>query len=156
MPPGTATVFFKTTEKNSRIPVDLVNDGFGVNQIIYLLSKILRVDVDTLLVEEPEIHLHPTIIRKFVRVLHTLVHDEGKQILLTTHSEQLLISLLALVSEGTARPDDLRFYLTTKDRRTTVFKKQSIKSNGQVEGGLSSFVEAELDDLMRFLGGKPK
>src|SRR5437016_4385037 len=33
--PGTATAFFQTTEKKSRIPVLLVNDGFGVNQVTY-------------------------------------------------------------------------------------------------------------------------
>src|SRR6266566_10101317 len=72
-PPGTATVFFQTAEqKGARIPGLLVNDGFGVNQVVYMLAKIHRAEVETVLIEEPEIHLHPTGIRKFVRVLTRL------------------------------------------------------------------------------------
>src|SRR5712692_2450646 len=57
-PPGTATTFLQTTEQTgARIPGLLVNDGFGVNQVVYMLAKIHRADVETILIEEPEIHL---------------------------------------------------------------------------------------------------
>src|SRR2546430_11630457 len=60
-PPGTATTFLQTTEQTgARVPGLLVNDGFGVNQVVYMLAKIHRPDVETVLIEEPEIHLHPT------------------------------------------------------------------------------------------------
>jgi hypothetical protein len=100
VPPGTATVFFQTTEKKSRTPGLLVNDGFGVNQVIYLLAKLLRSDVRTLLVEEPEVHLHPTAVRNFARQLCAIVREEKKQLILTTHSELFVSSLLATVAEG--------------------------------------------------------
>lgn len=46
--PGTATVFLQTTEqRGARIPGLLVNDGFGVNQVVYMLAKIHRPDVET-------------------------------------------------------------------------------------------------------------
>ncbi len=32
-PPGTSTVYFQTTDKKSKTPTYIVNDGFGVNQI---------------------------------------------------------------------------------------------------------------------------
>jgi hypothetical protein len=49
--PGTATVFFQTTEqRGARIPGLLVNDGFGVNQVVYMLAKIHRSDVETVLI----------------------------------------------------------------------------------------------------------
>ncbi len=70
-----------------------MNDGFGVNQVVYMLAKIHRQDVETVLIEEPEIHLHPTIIRKFARVLARIATEENKQLLFTTHSEQFLLSI---------------------------------------------------------------
>jgi energy-coupling factor transporter ATP-binding protein EcfA2 len=152
MPPGTATVFFQTTEKKSRTPGLLVNDGFGVNQVIYLLAKLLRSDVRTLLVEEPEVHLHPTAVRNFARQLCAIVREEKKQLILTTHSELFVSSLLATVAEGKLSPEEIHCYLCLKERRNTVFKPQKVQKNGQIEGGLTTFVEAELEDLQKLFG----
>jgi len=148
-PPGTATAFFQTTDKKSRTPVFLVNEGFGINQVIYLLAKMHRVDTRMLFIEEPEVHLHPTVIRKFARALCTFVKEEGKQLVLTTHSEQFLVSLLTAVSEGLIGADDFHCYLASKERRRTTFHQQKVQKNGQVEGGLASFIEAEIEDLKK-------
>jgi predicted ATPase len=154
MLPGTATAYLQTMTRKSRIPVYLVNDGFGVNQVIYILAKILRVDVNTLLIEEPEVHLHPTIIRNFSRTLCSLVKEENKQVILTTHSELFLAALLTAVSDDIISPSDIKCYLTMKEKRTTSFTEQAVHENGQVEGGLSSFIEAEYEDIKKFLGTK--
>lgn len=153
-PPGTATAFFQSTDKESKIPVLLVNEGFGVNQVIYLLAKMLRIDVRTILIEEPEVHLHPTIVRNFAKSLCTFAKEEEKQIILVTHSEQFLVSLLTAMSDGVISPDDMRCYLSTKDKKTTTFNEQKVHKDGQIEGGLESFIEAEVEDLKRFLGVK--
>jgi energy-coupling factor transporter ATP-binding protein EcfA2 len=152
VPPGTATVFFQTTEKKSRTPGLLVNDGFGVNQVIYLLAKLLRSDVRTLLIEEPEVHLHPTAVRNFARQLCTIVREEKKQIILTTHSELFISSLLAAVAESELSPEEIHCYLCLKEKRKTAFKAQKVQKNGQIEGGLTTFIEAELEDLQKLLG----
>ncbi len=58
------------------------------------------------------------------------------------------------MAEGLIEPDDLCCYLTTKEKRATVCKGQKADRAGQIEGGLTSFVEAELEDLRKFLGIK--
>lgn len=151
IPPGTATAFLQTTDKKARVTNNLINDGFGVNQVIYLLAKMYRPEVHTVLIEEPEVHLHPTVVRRFVRALCTFAREEDKQILLTTHSEQFLSSLLTAVSEGAAGPSDIGCFLTLKEKRATTFNPQKINETGQIEGGLSSFIEAEIEDLKKFL-----
>ena len=153
-PSGTATAFLQTTEKRAKTPVYLVNDGFGVNQVVYMLAKTLRPEVDTVLIEEPEVHLHPTIIHKFARVVCSLVRDERKQLVFTTHSEQFLIALLACVSEGILSPADLRCYHATRTGKTSQFDRQEVMSNGQIEGGLTAFIEAEMGTLQTFLSPK--
>ena len=150
--PGTSTVFFQTTDKKSRVPVYLVNDGFGVNQVIYLLAKMHRPEVHTILIEEPEVHLHPTALRKFARALCDFARDEQKQIIFTTHSDMFLSSILTVVSEGNLKADEIKCYLVTKEKKTTLFKEQKVQENGQIEGGLSSFAEAEYEDLKKLLG----
>ena len=149
---GTATTFLQTTEqKGARIPGLLVNDGFGVNQVVYMLAKIHRQDVKTILIEEPEIHLHPTVIRKFARVLAHLATEEAKQLIFTTHSEQFLLSLLACVKENLLRSDDVRCYYVSREKKRTTFAHEVVSDEGQISGGLSSFVEGELQDVKTFL-----
>lgn len=150
-PPGTATTYFLTTEKKGRTPTYLVNDGFGVNQVIYMLAKIHRPEVESVLIEEPEVHLHPTVIRKFARVACRLAKEESKQLIFTTHSEQLLISLLACVAEGILAADDLCCYHVEREGRKSVFERQAVSSDGRIEGGLAAFMTAELEDLKKFL-----
>ena len=152
-PPGTATTFLQMTEvTGARVPGLLVNDGFGVNQVVYMLAKIHRPESETILIEEPEIHLHPTVIREFARVLSQLVNDEGKQLAFTTHSEQFLLSLLACVKEGRLKSDQLRCYHVARERKHTTFTHEPVFSTGQIKGGLSSFMEGELRDVKSFLG----
>jgi hypothetical protein len=151
-PPGTATTFLQTTEvKGARVPGLLVNDGFGVNQVVYMLAKIHRPEVESVLIEEPEIHLHPSVIRKFARVLARLATEEEKQLAFTTHSEQFLLSILACVKERILRPDQVRCYHVSREKRQTIFTHEPVSEDGQISGGLSSFMEGELQDIRSFL-----
>jgi predicted ATPase len=146
--------FLKTTDKQTRTPVDLVNDGFGVNQLVYMLAKIHRSEIRTVLIEEPEIHLHPTVIRNLVRVLVSIAKDEGKQFLIVTHSESFVSSLLTAIVEKIISPEDIKLYLAEKRGKETILKEQRANEKGQVEGGLESFVSAEIEDLKVFFGIK--
>ena len=146
--PGTATTFLQTTElSGARVPGDLVNDGFGVNQVVYLLAKLHRPEVRTVLIEEPEVHLHPTVIRKLARSLCSLAREEDKQLVMTTHSEQFLLALLTCVKEGLVSAEDLVCYDVRREKKRTAFRPRHISGDGQMEGGLSSFLDGELEDL---------
>ncbi len=152
LPPGTATTYLKTTEQSgAKVPGDLVNDGFGVNQVVYMLAKIHRPETETILIEEPEVHLHPTVIRKFARVIANLAVDEGRQLVFTTHSAQFLLSLLSCVKEGILQPDQLCCYHVDRNRKKSVFTREPVSKDGQISGGLASFTEGELEDIKTFL-----
>lgn len=150
---GSPTFFMSSVDKKSEMSASLVNDGFGVNQIVYLLATVLDTNTEIVCIEEPEIHLHPTAIRRLARELNDIVHKEkGKRLLISTHSEQFIRAFTTLVVEGKLSPDDLALYLVTKEGKTSKFKRNHVNEKGQIEDGLMSFIEGELEDLKVFLG----
>ena len=150
---GSADFSLDSIDRHSRVAASLVNEGFGVNQLVHLFAKVLHADAGIVCIEEPEIHLHPSAIRKLARELADIVGESGdRRLIISTHSEQFIMSLLALVAEGTYSPKDLAMYLVTKDGKESQFQRQQVNDRGQVEGGLASFMEGELEDMKAFLG----
>lgn len=149
---GTAWFSPQSCDKLARVTTELVNDGFGTNQVVYFLAKALRSDTRFVCVEEPEINLHPMSIRNLAQAMVRMVKEEEKQFLITTHSETLVVALLSQVAKHEIGPNDLACYLATKTKKVTHFERQNVNDKGQIEGGFKSFMEAELEDLKVFLG----
>lgn len=150
---GSEMFSLDSIDRQSRVAAALVNDGFGVNQLVYLLAKALHPDAGIVCIEEPEIHLHPTAIRRLARELSDIAQEDGgKRLLISTHSEQFIVAFLALVVEGKCSPDDIAIYMVTKDGKASDFQRQRVNQEGQVESGLASFMEGELEDMEVFFG----
>jgi hypothetical protein len=152
--PGTAIFSLDATDKKTGITTELVNEGFGVNQMVYFLAKALNPDTHLTCIEEPEIHLHPSAVRTFARAMAEMVNQENKVFLVSTHSEAFVLALLSLVAEGNFEKDQLGFYYVKKEGRKTTFEPQTIHDNGQIEGGLTSFMGGEIEDLKSLLKHK--
>lgn len=74
-----------TVEVNgSNRPLELVGTGFL--QLIQIFTYILLFEPGVLLVDEPDIHLHPTAQGKLVNVLARVAREKKIRILLSTHS----------------------------------------------------------------------
>lgn len=149
--PGTAIFSLDSTDKKTGVASELVNDGFGINQLVYFLARSLHRDNDWVCVEEPEIHLHPTAVRGIAKVLTHLIHEENKRFTISTHSETFLVTLLTLVADGQLKASDLACYFARKIKKSTEFELQTVNEKGQIEGGLSTFIEAEMHDIKSFL-----
>lgn len=152
-PVGASMAYFHVLQSGTRTATLLVNDGFGVNQLVYVLTLLLHRQTEICLLEEPEIHLHPSTQRLFVHAMADILNDfPQKQVLLTTHSEAFVAAILGAIRSGKLPLEKVRFYLVEREGRQTRFTPQLITKEGQVEGGLASFIEGELADLAEFLG----
>jgi energy-coupling factor transporter ATP-binding protein EcfA2 len=152
--PGTAIFSLDATDRNTGVATELVNEGFGVNQMVYFLAKALNTDTEWTCIEEPEIHLHPSAVRSFARALGEMVNIESKNFVVSTHSEAFVLALLSLIAEGKLRSKQVAFYFVQKEGKRAIFERQVVHDNGQIEGGLTSFMGGEVEDLKSLLKGQ--
>ena len=124
--------------------VNIVAEGFGANALIQLLHQLVITDHGaTVLIEEPEIHLHPKAQAELAEVLAETAKAEDKQIIMTTHSEYVAGRLLTLVAEGTLTTDDLAIYSFEKDEKgeCTATEIGGYGTRARPEGGLTGFFD---------------
>lgn len=63
----------------------------GVQELLFLITLLHTTPKGSLLmIEEPEIHLHPEATYKFLSLIEKICEDDSKQILITTHSPMLV------------------------------------------------------------------
>lgn len=147
---GTANFYLQSRDGATGLVCDLVNEGFGTNQLVTILTKSLRKETQTICIEEAEIHLHPQLMDKLVEVFIKIVHDEGKNFIISTHSEHIVLSFLNKVAQRKLKADDIRIYYLTKKGKKTEIEKQEVNEKGQIKGGLKGFYEAELEQVKQF------
>lgn len=76
------------------------NEGTGANQLPFILVPIgLTPPGETILLSEPEVHLHPRYQTDLARLLVKLVKAERRQFFIETHSEHVLHALLNSVAK---------------------------------------------------------
>ena len=153
---GSSSFNIDSVPRNRETPASIVNEGFGVNQVAYMLTVALYDKAKIVLIEEPEIHLHPSMVRKLVHAFVDIVSNSDRRFVISTHSESFVVALLAQIAAGKINVDDVSFILAQKEYGESKFTKQEAKPNGQIQGGLDSFIAAELEDMAAFLGVDPE
>ena len=133
--------------------LNLLAEGFGTNALVHLLFEMVRgVSGATVLIEEPEIHLHPKAQADLASVLVEEAASGAKQILMTTHSEHVTGRLLTLVAEGELSADELAIYSFEKGETGVCSASEvEVTDQGQVNRGLKSFFETDLDEMRRYV-----
>lgn len=130
----------------------ILNEGFGLNQLVYLFYQVVTAPKSaTLLIEEPEIALHPSAQASLSSVLVETSKEEDKQLIIVTHSEHVLLSFLAAVASGKLSANDLRVYYFEKEGGLTKVSEQKVGPKGELQGGLKGFFEVDMEHLRKFL-----
>ena len=132
--------------------------SFRIAEIVY---QVKNRDNRIVLIENPEINLHPTVVIKLARKINDLLHLKRKGesrwndvcVVMTTHSERLIVTFLALVAEGKINTNDIAVYHVTKrPNGQTHYQLQSINSYGQINGGLTSLYEGDMENIQALFG----
>ncbi|AEI13356.1 AAA family ATPase [Cellulomonas gilvus] len=68
----------------------LRDEGHGLRELVVLLSAAYRRDWTLLVVDEPELHLHPSMVRLWLTELNRECRDSGRRALIVTHEPSVI------------------------------------------------------------------
>jgi predicted ATPase len=109
--------------------------GFGISQVLPIILEGLRISNDeTLILEQPEVHLHPKVQSNLTDFLISLV-EQGKNVIVETHSDHLITRLRRRIAEDLSNQLDEKVLLTFVEVGTTdvLFRNITIDDFGVIE-----------------------
>jgi predicted ATPase len=97
--------------------VSLTDVGFGVSQLLPVLVLLYYVpEGSTVILEQPELHLHPSVQAGLADIFIDAWQTRGIQILLESHSEHLLQRLQRRVAEEKIPNTDMALYFCSLEQ----------------------------------------
>jgi hypothetical protein len=127
----------------------LVTDvGFGVSQILPVLVICFYVpEHSTVILEQPEIHLHPSVQAGLADVFIDAFQKRGVQILLESHSEHLLRRLQRRVAEEVLKPADMSLYFCTAEDGESQTRALEMDLFGNIQNWPKDFFGDEFGEV---------
>lgn len=98
---------WRLRDTRSGAPVALNQVGYGVSQLLPVIDVCVHASKQLVLIEEPELHLHPRLQAKLGNLFATSVARFGNQVILETHSENILLRVRRLIRGGKLRSDEV-------------------------------------------------
>lgn len=140
---------------------DLTHVGVGVSQVLPILVISLLAEPDTtLLIEQPELHLHPrvqTLLGDFFLSMASI----GKQIIVETHSEYIVnrLRFRAAAAEGEQISSLMKIYFAEKKEGASVFREINVNRYGAITDWPEGFFDqsqSEAEEILQAATRKRK
>jgi len=131
-------------------PDVLITDvGFGVSQVLPVLVLCYFVpEGATIILEQPEIHLHPTVQAGLADVFIDAIRRRKIQIVLESHSEHLLRRLQRRIAEEQLKADQTALYFTHMEEGVSRLEKLDVDLFGNIRNWPPGFFGDETADLV--------
>ena len=142
-------IFEVRVRKSATSPEVLLTDvGFGVSQILPVLVLCFYVpEGATVILEQPEIHLHPRVQSGLADVLIDAWKKRGIQILLESHSEHLLRRLQRRVAEEEISQDAVGLYFCKAGDRGSEITTLDLDLYGNIRNWPVDFFGDEFGEI---------
>lgn len=126
----------------------LVDVGFGVSQVLPVLVLLYYVPPHSIvLVEQPELHLHPSIQSGLADVMLDVARERHVQIVVESHSEHMLRRFQRRVAEGAFRASDVRLYFVGSANGEAQLDSLRLNDWGGIENWPENFFGDEFGEI---------
>ncbi len=145
-------------KKTVTSPEVLITDvGFGVSQILPVLVLCYYVpEGSIILLEQPEIHLHPAIQSYLADVLIDVVNTRRVQIIVESHSEHLLRRLQRRIAEKTIASNQVALYFCRMDDAASKIEQLDVDMFGNISNWPKDFFGDEMGDLVAMVDAEAR
>lgn len=140
------SVWVQKTRHSAKV---LITDvGFGVSQILPVITLCYYVpEGSTILMEQPEIHLHPTVQAGLSDVFIDAIKNRKIQIILESHSEHLLRRLQRRIAEEQLSADSASLYFCNMHNGSSQLEHLNIDLMGRITNWPDGFFGDEFGEM---------
>lgn len=93
-------------DKRTDTEVDLPQVGYGVSQVLPVIESCIRASDQVICIEQPELHIHPRLQARLGGLFASALRS-GNQVIVETHSENLLLRVRKLIKRGILKSRDV-------------------------------------------------
>jgi len=144
----------KLRTKGSKDWVDLPDVGFGISQVLPVLVQCFYAPPGSIiLMEQPEIHLHPSAQSALADVMIDVINsrEDGKdrdiQLIIETHSEHFLRRLQRRIAENTVSQEKMSAYFADITKTPATLRPLQIDIFGNILNWPENFFGDEMGDI---------
>ncbi len=136
-------------KKSKTSPEVLITDiGFGVSQILPVLVLCYYApEHSIILLEQPEIHLHPSVQASLADVFIDVVKERNVQVIVESHSEHLLRRLQRRIAERKISTEETALYFCRMDQGASKIERLDLDPFGSIRNWPQGFFGDEMGDL---------
>ena len=136
-----ANLYQAMVKRDRRGPKAMLTDvGFGVSQVLPALVLLYYApEGATVILEQPEIHLHPKVQNGLADVILKVAETRKLQVIVESHSEHLLRRFQRRVAEGKVSANDIRLLFCSIRRSTSSLHDLQLNEFGEIENWPDQF-----------------
>jgi hypothetical protein len=132
--------------------VNLMDVGYGVSQALpVIVQSVLRSQRSLLLIQQPEVHLHPRAQAALGTFFAELVATRKDTLLIETHSDYLIDRVRQEVARGTLDPDKVLILFFHKPKIETTVYPIELDRLGNIENAPDHYRDFFLKEELRML-----
>lgn len=125
-------VLVKKTKNSAEVL--LTDVGFGVSQILPVLTSLFSSKPNsTIILEQPEIHLHPKAQAELADVIIEAINTRNIQVIIESHSEHLLSRIQSRIADGNFAKDKASLYFCKNETGASELEELKINDGGDIE-----------------------
>ena len=134
------------------LSVDLCQMGFGLSQILPLMVQgLLIYKGNTLIVEDPDVHMHPKVQALLVDFFIDMV-KHGRRVVIETHSDHIVTRLRRRIADGTIAKDEVNLTFVENGNEGSKYRFIDMESDGSFVNELpEGFLDVQENDFIEII-----